>query len=356
MELSLREWSLREQSFRQGGVFTAADARTAGYSPAQARTLIANGDWVRMRRNVFVERPVMAACSHSPQARHALRTAAALVLTAGSRFAAGASAGCVWDLETLGDPPEKVCLGTALADDGSRPASHGFRRGAARTLISQVPVDQRVSVFGLACTSAARTAVDLARSSPFAAGVVALDSVARQYGTTEAELREVAALQAGWPYARRTLGALDCMDERTESVLETLGRLSLRYTSLPRPLCQAWLGENCAEVRVDLFIPAARLVGEGDGRLKYTEPKALWKEKKRQERLENLGFEVVRFDWDEAFRGPRRLAQRFEAAAARARSGPGRVFPDPAWWQMTRRAVRDPSGHTIPWWLRRAAA
>ena len=141
------------------------------------------------------------------------------------------------------------------------------------------------------------------------------------------------------------------MDARSESVLETMGRLALRHAELPAAVSQAWVGESCAELRVDLLVPQVWVVGEGDGRLKYANARVLWEEKKRQERLEDLGFTVVRFDWAEATRRPRRLAERFEAAARRARPGVGRVFADPPWWTAQRREEWARSQHLTPWWL-----
>lgn len=344
--------SLRESALRQGGVFTAEDVRRTGCSRGRARTLLANGDWVPLRRGVYAEWVVVASCAEDPGARHALATAAALAVTTEERFAAGHSAACVTGLETLGVVPERVTLSAARLDEGAGTVGHGFRAAAARTLVAYAPPEQRESVFGLDCTVVARTAVDLARTYELRAGVVALDSAARQFGTSADDLRAVAALQVGWPYARRTAAALDLMDERTESVLETLGRLSLRFTRLPTPRTQVWIGEHCAEVRADFWIPGTWVLGEGDGRLKYTTPEALWEEKLRQERAEVLGFQMVRFNWTEAYFRPQRLGERFVAAVARDRPGIGRVFPDPTWWLVQRRAGWDQSRHTAPWWLR----
>lgn len=344
---------LRAVALARGGVFTASDASLAGVTRGQARTLLARGAWVALGRGVYAERPVLAACAADRRACHALRTAAAIVATSGRRFATGGSAACVLGLETLGDVPDRVVLGATHPD---APGTHGYRSGAACTLRSHVPPEHVEAVFGVDCTVAARTAVDLARTSRTVAGVVALDSAARQFGCTREQLRAVAVLQAGWPYARRLATAIDLMDERSESVLETLGRLSLRPTSLPRPLCQAWIGEAGPEVRVDFLLPGLGVVGEADGRLKYTDPSALWAEKRRQEYLEGLGFVVVRFTWQEATSHPRLLADRFLAAAARGRPVKGRVFPDPAWWVAARQLSWDQSRFDRAWWLRGLAA
>jgi len=336
-------------------VFTPEGVRRAGYSRGRARTLLANGDWVPLGRGVYADRIVVDGCAEDPRARHALATAAALAATTEDRFAAGPSAACVLGLETLGGVPDRVTLSSARLDESARTpgsAGHGFRATVARTLVSHVPPEQRTSLLGMSCTAVDRTAVDLARTTgDLRAAVVALDSAARQFGTGTDDLRAVAALQAGWPYARRAATALDLMDERTESVLETLGRLSLRFTHLPTPQTQVWIGEHRAEMRADFWIPGTRVLGEGDGKLKYATPEVLWEEKQRQERAEALGYQMVRFGWTEAYVRPQQLSERFVAAVARDRPGIGRVFPDPAWWLAQRRAGWDRSGDTEPWWL-----
>ena len=61
-------------------------------------------------------------------------------------------------------------------------------------------------------------------------------------------------------------------------------------------------------------------MGEADGARKYDgrAPDALLAEKRRQERLEELGFIVVRWGWDDAVRRPEATADRIRRAIARA--------------------------------------
>ena len=44
---------LRAAAERQFGVFTATDARRAGYDPDEIRGLLSTGAWVRLRRGVY---------------------------------------------------------------------------------------------------------------------------------------------------------------------------------------------------------------------------------------------------------------------------------------------------------------
>lgn len=349
---------LRALAARQGGVFTLADARTCGLSEGCARTLIRRGTWVAIRRGVYAERVVVA--EQDPRVALALSTAAALRAYAPERFATAHSAACIFGLELLGDIPRKPSL--VLARDGSDAAScrgRGYRKGGPRTLVNHLPTGQRARVFGLPCVSLARAVADLARVGPLAVGVVAMDSAARQFGLGQDDVRAAVSLQRGWPYARLAQTASELMDERSESVLESFGRTSLRGWPFAAAQCQVWVGEFEPEFRVDLKVPGMLVVGEADGRVKYAQAAALWEEKKRQDRIEDLGGVVVRFDWAGASDAGR-LVGRFVAAAERARAVPAsqrrlRVFPDPPWWTRQRQLAWAAAAEALdgtPWWLR----
>ena len=76
----------------------------------------------------------------------------------------------------------------------------------------------------------------------------------------------------------------------------------------------------------DALLKGERVIIEFDGRVKYAEDVAsglreggvLWKEKRRQDQLNRLGYEVVRITWD-VLNKPHEILRRIEAARARAR-------------------------------------
>lgn len=70
--------------------------------------------------------------------------------------------------------------------------------------------------------------------------------------------------------------------------------------------------------RVDFLWRKRRTIGEADGRGKYADDgRSLWNEKRREDRLRELGFEVVR--WAAAdLSAPGRLGERVRAAFGRA--------------------------------------
>ena len=70
--------------------------------------------------------------------------------------------------------------------------------------------------------------------------------------------------------------------------------------------------------RVDALFAEQRTIVEFDGRVKYDDPDAIWREKLREDRLRELGYEVVRVTWAELF-DPVALAAKVRRAFDRAR-------------------------------------
>ncbi len=65
------------------------------------------------------------------------------------------------------------------------------------------------------------------------------------------------------------------------------------------PQVQAWVGEQRPEFRVDMLVTQHATVVEADGRVKYDGPDAphdrRWQDKRRQDRLLDLGYDCHRF-------------------------------------------------------------
>jgi very-short-patch-repair endonuclease len=89
---------------------------------------------------------------------------------------------------------------------------------------------------------------------------------------------------------RRLRRALELAEPRAESPMETRLRLHLVLAGLPKPQVQVWLPD--ASARADLYYPAQRLVIEYDG---ATHRDSLAADNRRQNRLTNAGYRVLRF-------------------------------------------------------------
>ena len=70
--------------------------------------------------------------------------------------------------------------------------------------------------------------------------------------------------------------------------------------------------------RVDFLFRGQRTVCEADGRVKYDDPRALWRQKRREDQLREQGLEVVRATWADGADDGRALAERLRRAFARA--------------------------------------
>ncbi|MQA63492.1 MAG: hypothetical protein GEU86_18860 [Actinophytocola sp.] len=60
---------------RDHWAFTSAQARAAGYSAARIQRLLRRGEWVPLRRGVYVEASTMAAVAGNDERSHALAVA-----------------------------------------------------------------------------------------------------------------------------------------------------------------------------------------------------------------------------------------------------------------------------------------
>lgn len=291
--------------------FTAAQAWEAGFTRSDVRRMIRRGEWVALRRGVFVTAAVLARVGDDRERRHVLEVAALLQALECDAVAAGASAALVWGLDLL-VPPRML---TVVTDD---PDAVG-RRGRDYLLrTSGLLSGHRTKRDGVPVTTAARTVVDVARTTTFAEGVALADSALQRQLSTRGELAALLADCARWPGVSRARRVVAFADPRSESVLESLSRVAMHREGVPPPRTQV----RIADARVDFLWDHVRVVGEADGLGKYepdgvrTTREIVRAEKRREERLADAGFEVVRWGWDDA-RNPPRLAHRLRAAFAR---------------------------------------
>jgi hypothetical protein len=159
--------------------------------------------------------------------------------------------------------------------------------------------------------------VDIARTRPFAFAVVTADA-AMTRGCSRPELEEALGQCFRFPGTRSARRVLAFADERSESPLESLGRARFDEEGLPPPDLQVELGTAHRGIRVDHLFREQRTVGEADGLGKYDDIAVLRDEKQREDVLRELGFEVVRYVWDDALRRPTLMAARFRQAFLRA--------------------------------------
>ncbi|WP_375482346.1 type IV toxin-antitoxin system AbiEi family antitoxin domain-containing protein [uncultured Jatrophihabitans sp.] len=298
----------------QFGVVTARQAYAAGWTSAALRHAVAVGTLRRLRAGVYAV-PAPRTGDAAVDAASDLRQAAVAVAIAHRRSTLTAASALVVYGVPLLDPSPQPCVTFARRFRGHIDGAHLHR---ARLWTGQI---RRLGPVLL--TTPERSLADLARERGVDAGVVSADAGLRLGVCSSADLDAAVQDCRGWPFARRAAEALTAAHPGAESALESLSRLRITRAGLPAPRTQVEIRVSDRFVgRVDFYWDEPGVVGEADGRGKYTDPQVLYDEKRRQERLEAAGLIVVRWGWAE-------LAD-FTTTAARLRSALARGTGRPA--------------------------
>ena len=186
------------------------------------------------------------------------------------------------------------------------PSTLGQRFGVA-VRSAALCTDELSAWYGAPVTTVARTVIDLVRWER-RAGLVAADAALHERLVTLDDLARAARRSAGWPGARAARAIVAVASALAESPLESLVRLSVLDAGLPAPHLQVRVDDRADGwwCRVDMLWPEQRVVLEADGKIKYTDAE-LWREKRRQLRLERLGYRVVRAIWADVMVDPHPL-------------------------------------------------
>lgn len=287
------------------GFLTTRQATGLGYSRHVIARLVASGTLVHPLRGVYLQ-----ACDRRPEELHALVTRGVL---ADDPFAYATRGSA---LALIGSPLYRVPLAPVHIADPRRSSRvhdrvhrHVHRDGDAVT-----------SREGFRLQSPALAAVFLAAAHGPGAGIVAMDWLLREQVCSPDDLGEV--LQSG--RVRRGLVAarfaVTHADGRSQSPGESLLRGVLQLSGFPfRP--QVEIGGPAGVYIVD-FLVEDRVVVEFDGDTKYGGDRGqseLVHEKRREDALRELGYEVVRVVWRE-LKDTADVTRRVREAVIRARA------------------------------------
>jgi very-short-patch-repair endonuclease len=102
-----------------------------------------------------------------------------------------------------------------------------------------------------------------------------------------------------------------------ESPLESLARAVTMLGGFPEPRTQVEIETRLGPFRVDLLDRGGRVVTEADGRSKYSSPRDVWQEKRREDALRDRGLEVIRFTYAD-YRNPGPWLAAYRRALKRA--------------------------------------
>lgn len=269
---------------------------------------------VRVARGAYL--PAAAWSGWDDDTRYRMLIHAVAAVLPGDVVVSHDSAAALWRLPTPASWPDVVHV-TAPPALGGRSNAHLFRHTTVRSASPE-------AVDGIAVTTVARTAVDIARTTSLGRAVVAIDAALDPARSAEAgravatrellqeELERVAPRQG----RARAMRALDFADGRAGSVGESLSRVTMARLRAPTPILQrTFPNPRGGSWSVDFWWPEHCLAGEFDGHGKYlrddylhgrSTAEVVIEEKRREDAIRAQGARFVRWGWAEA-RNPRQL-------------------------------------------------
>lgn len=309
-------------------VFPLSRALAVGIDRAELRRLTSQGRVHRLHHGWFATR-----VPADEQDRHRLRLAALLQQYADRAVASDASALLVLGLPTY--EPDWSVAHLMRVPPGTETGAAAARQKAhrkANLVVRPALVHEQAGLLSAGPEAVhPAVAVALAGLAGPCAFLVPADAALRERWVTREELQLAVELIGRRPGIERVRAALPRCDGRHESPGETVAAWVLQhlgFRTVPQfvvpgsgPLTPGGRG-----YRADLGIVGTRVLVEFDGRSKYASAQDLWDEKRREDRVRSLGWEVVRLTWAD-LRQPARVRTLVEAALQRAAAAAPREEP-----------------------------
>jgi hypothetical protein len=300
---------LRSQLVRSGS--TDGDIRSATNS----------GSIERLRRGAFA--PTAQLNSMSPDDRHRLHIRAHAAATRSELVVSHQSAALLHSIPLWSPDLQRVHFTVDRPGGGRKSAS----RHLHPAFLSSKDV---VSIQGIAVTSPERTVADLCKTLSFEAAVCAADAALNRRLLTVIGVAEALG-RSGKKSAVKARRVLDFCSDLSDSVGESRSRVRMHYAGLPRPAMQVNLYSESGLfiARVDFLFTDLGVIGEFDGRVKYSKylrpgqsaSDAVVAEKKREDALRSHGWIVVRWTWAD-LEHPERLVEKLKRAIELAATRP----------------------------------
>lgn len=277
-----------------------------GYTDAELLRLRRAGELATVRRGAYL-RPGDERLER-PEDRHGLLVDSTLPRLAPGAVLSHASAAVGYGMSVWDIPLDRV----HVSRDGR---AGGRRSGKLHLHVRPLGPGDVVERGGRLLTSPELTLVDIACTQPFEQAVAVIDQALRKELCTPAQLASALARAAGRPGVSRAQRAVEFGDGRSDGIGESRSRCAIAAAGLPAPELQ-WEVRSPAGTflgRVDFAWPELGVVGEFDGRVKYSRylrpgqsaSDAVIAEKLREDRIRGTGLWVVRWTWADLARfGP----------------------------------------------------
>jgi very-short-patch-repair endonuclease len=302
----------------RGGWFTRADALACGYGDSTIRHRVRIGRWLRLCRDGYAEPAGWPGDEKSWDRTRRLHCLTARAVH--HRAGAGAVVSHQSAVVLHGLPDWRVDLTRVHLTKATGRA--GKTAGVVRHCAVLPPADV-AQLDDVQVTAPARAVVETACGMTYEAAVVLYDACVRAGLATVGQIADTAERLSHWSGAPVARTAAAFVDGRSESVGESRLRVFLANQGLPPPELQVELRDRDGNFvgRVDFFFPEYRLVIEFDGLVKYgSDAGSVVAEKRREDRIRELGYLVLRVTWVD-LRRPAELSARIRHAislAARA--------------------------------------
>jgi very-short-patch-repair endonuclease len=170
------------------------------------------------------------------------------------------------------------------------------RPPGVRTWADAVADDEIEVIDGMGVTTAARTALDLARRNPVDPAVTAIDALFNATRVKVADVEMLLARYRSHKGIRRARAAIDLVDGGAESPRETALRLLIIRAGFPRPETQIRVRNEYGLVvaRVDMGWSNPKIAVEYDGDHHWQDRRRIAADIRRSEMLRELGWIVIR--------------------------------------------------------------
>lgn len=266
---------------RQHGLATRVQLAAVGISPRTISRRLAAGTWHEPLPRVI------DLGTHGASWHRALQQ---LLLATGCGLASHWTAAHLHGFLDVGRPARF----DVVVPRGRHPRVGGVRLHTT----TRLELDERAVVDGLACTSRARTLLDLAAYTTVdELERLALD-LERRKGGFRHEVTTIAARRRGAPGRARLRAALDRLPPDAaalESPLEVRGLQTLRLLGVPPPKLQHEIRDHVGVLvkRVDAAWPGALVAVEFDSAGYHDSTEQQRSDARARQRLSDLGWEVV---------------------------------------------------------------
>lgn len=296
-------------------VLSSEDLDRLGIGPAAIKQLVAGGELHRYRRSAFVDGQAWRTAP--PWDRHALRARAvarSLGMPEGPYLLSHHSALVLHGVGVFA-VDDLVHL---VRTDGGRGRKDGTVHVHPPVPPSFAAPPDTTSTSCLPTVTVAHACVQVAANFGTEAGLVSADAALR-LGLTAPALLAQAARDVTGKDSSSVGEVMKLADGRSGSAGESRTRWLLHWLGMSPPELQAVIRDPSGDLVAitDFLFRDQWTVVEFDGALKYATAADLVAEKRREDRLRELGYEVVRVTWAD-LEHPARVVARIRAAFARA--------------------------------------